>query len=421
MSPRPFITAALLFASCVISSVLAAEELGTFPAVPESGKAFQVLHHKDVAAAKLAAEEKLPPAEVKYKWMVKVTDGKNVFRPSVSGVPVKLPDGPNLKVTKAKPGATYTFILERTDSTETRLYRLVVEFGPEGAEAAFSDAEVPPSPSVEPPPAPGADKPAPGSDKTAPGAEAADKAAADKAAAAGAQAQETPAVTPAGSAQQFTYTIQEFDGTNESLDKLNAKIRLFLSNPNNQVKGPVTPEFFKARVTKRYQISPNKSQSVQGAQLNSPLVAAALLASKMHEVEKSVKDDALLLGKWNAEEEQLYKDMTQGDAPILVDELVIVWRLFLAEWLGEAVNKGSLREGLKQAPYELLNAFVNIGDLQQKAVQGGQAGPNAGNQQSTTGSSVSGGYFPHHERLMNHIYHHHYHQMNKVERIRARR
>ncbi len=153
MPLRSLIAFALLFATLAIRPALAVEgEVGTFPAEPVSGEAFHVLHYKDVAAAKLAADEKLPPPEFKYQWMVTVKEGTDVFTPRVSGVPAKPPAVPVLKVTKARPGATYTFVLRRTDSAnETREYKLVVDFGEDGAKATFPAVEMEPMAPMNPP------------------------------------------------------------------------------------------------------------------------------------------------------------------------------------------------------------------------------------------------------------------------------
>jgi len=126
---------------------------------------------------------------------------------------------------------------------------------------------------------------------------------------------------------------------------------------------------------------------------------------------------------WKAREEQLIKELT---APDMFEDTMITprerqaWEQFLAEWREDVMVAAPLRfkDALLQASHAIAKAGLDIQSAQETEARSQGASSSTS---SATGLSSTGGYYPHHERKMNWIYHHHEIQMNRIERIRARR
>ena len=232
-------------------------------------------------------------------------------------------------------------------------------------------------------------------------------------------------------AQELNFKVEDYVTTNlktikASKDKADLAARAFVANPSNKPVELLGLDFFKKNAVKKYPLTGGGSLSVESMGNAGPLVPAMIFATAMREVEKAETVDDNLQNKWLTRQDELLKAMTakptaQNPTPILQVREEQVWRQFLLEWIKAAQDKGGLRKGLQEAPYELISALVGRVDTQKEDAR---SGPGASSNDSFgmgTGSTGSGGYFPHHERLMNHIYHHHERRMNKVERIRARR
>jgi len=232
-------------------------------------------------------------------------------------------------------------------------------------------------------------------------------------------------VASAQGQQKLNYHVADYVLTNlktvqASRDKAQLLAREFVKDPKN--KGPVNLDsiYFKTNIVKRQPLGPNESLAIQTVGNAGPVVPAVVVATAMQEVDAAETDDSKLLTAWEKKQSDLLAVMNQG-APlsILDDDPKVAWQLFLRDWTKDAIEKSSLRDGLKSAPYEFLSAMLEIVEGQKVAVTQGPSGAAAA--QGADSSSSSGGYYPLHERMMNHIYWHHDRRMNRAERIRARR
>jgi hypothetical protein len=206
-----------------------------------------------------------------------------------------------------------------------------------------------------------------------------------------------------------------------SRDKAQLLAYNFVKNAGN--KGPeyLEADYFKKNIVKRQPLPDGESQPIQSLGNAGPLVPAVIVATAMQEVEAAERDDAKLLTAWLAKQTQILAEMNRGapESILYDDEARLTWQLFLDEWVKAAVAKGNFRAALQSAPYEFLRDMLEIVAGQTVAAQAGPAAARAA--AGTTSLSTAGGYFPFHERRMNHIYRHHERRMAKVERIRARR
>lgn len=241
------------------------------------------------------------------------------------------------------------------------------------------------------------------------------------------------AVANAGSVrgQELNFKIEDYVKTDlttirASIDKANLAARAYVANPSNKTAELLGSDFFKKIVQKPYPLSGGGTLTVEKMGIAGPIVPAMIFATAMREVEKGEMDDTKLQTAWLTKQNELLKAMNgkptaQNPTPIFQVKEEQAWRQFLIEWTQAATDKGSLRKGLQEAPYELVKAMVERFDGEIESAKAGPGGSSFDASGMSSGTVSSGGYFPLHERLMNHIYRHNDRRMNKVERIRARR
>jgi len=108
------------------------------------------------------------------------------------------------------------------------------------------------------------------------------------------------------------------------------------------------------------------------------------------------------------------------------------WKTFLDNWQNDVIKKDSarFRDALRQAAYSILRVGLDIENEQIRKVLEGKSTPvgggGGGGGGTISGFSSSSQYSSSHadvwhERMMNGIYRRHYRNMNKIDRITARR
>ncbi len=438
----------LLFFFCVSiaweSGVVLAqtEALATVPAIPESGKEFQVLHLRDVAELQLGAK----PTGVKYKWMAMVTQGKLKVTASGAGLPA-MPDAPLIKIKRARPDSKYVFTLQKTSGDDKKVSTLVISFGPEGTESTIETspkpaaqvakpAKAPPAGSETPEPKPKdeepakaptepkagepkgpAPKPLPSLDGApAIGTTEALKKSGDPSPTAGFEA--AKAADPSG--DRFS---------NAALTKAKADLTNIATH-NVPASDPVLspPTYFLDKFRKEYPVADGKL-TLGGT--NRKLMVCLAVANAMLEVANQPSNPEPAAEKyqldWKAREEQLIIELT---APDMFEDTMITarerqaWEQFLVAWREDVMVAAPLRfkDALLQAAHAIAKAGLDIQSAQETEARAQGAFSSTSSAVSGAGGLGSvGGYHPHHERKMNWIYHHHEIQMNRIERIRARR
>jgi hypothetical protein len=368
---RRSILTGLALATCFLQMALAAEgPLGTFPKVPVSGEPFQILHKEDVAEAKLRADDKLPASAVKHKWTVTVSEGEHTFRsPRVNGLPAKLPEAPALKVAKAKPGATYTFALRRTEDEVTTDYVLLVKFGPDGADATFPAMVMPEAPAADPdaeaPETPPAPMPgATGDPASAPKTLAMTEGETAKPAAEKPVAGDTAAVT-------------------ESLATV--------PNPQDLI---VSFDFIKARLTDGG--ADALWDRIKKPKKESDAVLAAMSKAAQLSEGKSGEE---VLAIWRKQRDALLQTL-EKDVPV-TNKTLKAWSKFLEAWETEALKAGQdrLREAIQQSGPIIAALIMKLNDDHIKAaLKQGNLGTSS-SPSSGSGASGDSVYFHHHAHM----------------------
>lgn len=443
MSLRNLLVCFCLLILWVPGFVLAqSDALATVPAIPESGKEFQVLHLRDVAELQLGVK----PTGVKYKWVAKVTQGKLNVTPSGAGLPAALPDAPVIKIKRGRPDSKYVFTLQKTSGENKALCTLVISFGPEGTESTFETSPKPTSRAAKPekaepagsePPKPKSEEREPAKSPSAPRAEepkgtapkplpSLDGSPTKRSAEA---LRKSGAESPMPSAEAVKAADASGDRfSNAALTKAKADLTNIATH-NVPASDPVLSpsDYFLEKFRKEYPVADGK---LTLAGTNRKLMVCLEVAQAMLAVANQPSNPEPAAEKyqldWKTKEEQLISALT---APDMFEDTMITprerqaWEQFLAEWREDVMVAAPTRfkDALLQAAYAIAKAGLDIQSAQETEARSTGAFSSTSAAGVAGGQGSAGGYYPFHERRMNWIYHHHEIRMNKVERIRARR
>jgi hypothetical protein len=397
-----------------------ADGLATVPRIPEAGAEFQVAHLRDAAELQLGQK----PAGVVYKWTttVKDNDGRKV-NPAAAGLPVPLPNGPAIKVTRARSDSTYTFALHKTAGDIVEDFGpLVLSFGRDGTEATIEvvpAVAAPPIPSVT---APAPPTPAPPAVPPAPPVPAPPVVPAPPTA-------DPPAVAKPATEVEAVKLEEKFDFSNKGLKTAKEDAAKFFASNKPESPTVLSPaSYFLDKLKKNYQTSGGKFAM---AGTKRKLLAANAVALTMFRFANEQSADSppeKISGDWVATEQQLFAVLTKKDEfddSVLTDNEKQVWQQFLKEWREDVIKNAPTRfkDALLQAAYEITKAGLEIQTEQEMRASTGQAAPTGGadNGANAGGQSTSAGAHPFHERRMNWIYHHHDVRMARAQRISGRR
>lgn len=138
----------------------------------------------------------------------------------------------------------------------------------------------------------------------------------------------------------------------------------------------------------------------------------------------AIETSEKLQTNWEAAEKTLIERLAkeEEDESVIDTEQAMVLTDFFAQWHADVLkaDKDRYRDAMLQAAYGLAEAAMGIKKAQAAKAKSSEGSPQGSNAAASRGAGGSG-YYPMHERMLNHIYHHHDRQMNRVERIRARR